>query len=1060
MADTTATQAASNQADTEADECRENIPPRAPNVIDSSKLEDAGLNGTESFTSKLEEDNVQVFDAHVFSTPAPKNKTSEAQAKSRWSGVPSALTPILKHLNIGNKSSSSELFTHRNSPKLAVPFSFPAENRHKSIGEPTGLINGEDFSMLYNEGMPEGTLFDLTADSMIQQSINDSMLPESQPVTPQLYGKETHAQTNTRDHQNSLSAKVDESLESALSFRGIMDNYLPEITLLDVSRDSELSPLGQMSSTDVAPVTPSAGHLESSRAPSDQNEQIMMELGKSDTVTNEELSGASVNSAQCSRQTLIKGSLEATQDFSMGSTLENSGSSSETSGQKVEKSQNSEGPRILNVTCDLCSSVDTSQDAAISSSGVERSIPEVYSNHKEKPDSVDAEIDTKVTSKGSKQSPEPETTGQEVEKCQNSDNICTQAMNITHEIDPIGDTPSQTALLSSFDLEKSVPGFESEPKEKPESVEAKTEELPTSCDSKLPSKESHQSLKSDVSANGTFTVGQPSKTSTPPEINTTAPSSSPKNETLDLTAADVSNPKGIGESRDQQTSVNTKTEASLDINQSGSGEKEGTYSIVQNATVDGDSLQNSKLQISSALGKTVSLGHQNGTFDCKVPSQQNGTITLSEISSSESRSSVVNTSAPKAPNSTSALKHECSEEQSSKLLRNEATATVEPEVKQDGSPKKVLEAIPALEPADGRFECRDLSQSGPPVSDSFSDLSNHQSSDTVTIKARSFNLDETLDLRAECLTTSTPMPTSKVFSYDRKQEVGQVLVAQKKLYREPPNEPSHTMPSNIVGDRKTFFKQPAAKHLPPPSKTASQLLKRNPAAAATGLPVKQPKTNCAPVSEEQQKTSVSNSYNLRSLASKLPTSGLQRPQPSGIPVGLPRAAPSLRTRINTSASSSTEKPSGPTAAIPVPKNTQGKRQTLPKGAALPVSKRKKTDASMPSSSTEAPASACDAANGLKTLKQPTTSQRSAPDKASKPDGAVPASTAKTGTFCDGSRRGRSLKPPVANQRAHLTKPQSHGCAKCSVLEEKIRMQSEEIRRLKEELLKYVNPVDS
>lgn len=854
MANTTATQAVSIQEDPEADECRENIPPRAPNAVDSSKREDPGLNGTESFTSKLEEDNMQVFDAHVFSTPAPKNKPSEDQAKSRWSGVQSALTPILKYLNIGNKSSSPEPFTIPNSPKFAVPFGFPAANRHMSIGESTGLISGEDFSMINNECMPEVTLFDLTADSMIQPTINDSILPESQPVTPQLYGKGKNAQGNTRDHQNSLSAKVDESLESVFSFRGIMDNYLPEITLLDVSRDSELSPLGQMSSMDVAPDTPSPGHLESSRAPSDHSEQIMTELGKSDTITNEDLSGASVNSVQCSRQTLVKGSFEATQDFSMGSTLENSGFSSETSGQKVEKSQNSEGPRVLNVTCDLCSSIDTSQDANISASGIERSVPEVYSNHKEKPDSVDPETDTKVTNKGSQQSPESETTGQKVERCQNSDTICTKVMNITHEIDPCGDTSAQTALLSSFVLEKSIPELESEPKEKPDSVEAKTEELPTSRDSKSPSKESQQSLKSDVSANGTFTVGQPSMTSTPPEINATGPSSCPKNETLDLTAADVSNPKGVSESRDQQSSVNTKTEASLAINKSSSGENEGTYSIVQNATVDGDSLQKSKLQIGSALGITASLGHQNDTFDCKVPSQQNGTITLPEISSSESRSSVVNTSAPKAPNSTSTLKHDCSEEQSSKLQRNEVTATFEPEVKQDGSPNKVFEANPALEPVDGngKSECKDLSQSGLPVNDSFSDLSNHQTSDTVTIKAHSFNLDETLDLRAECLTTSTPMPSSKVFSYDRKQEAGQVLVAQKKLYREPPNEPSHTMPSNIIGDRKTFFKQPAAKHLYPPSKTASQLLKRNPPAAAMGLPIKQPRTNCAPVSEEQQ----------------------------------------------------------------------------------------------------------------------------------------------------------------------------------------------------------------
>ncbi|XP_015249776.1 PREDICTED: uncharacterized protein LOC107097222 isoform X2 [Cyprinodon variegatus] len=208
--------------------------------------------------------------------------------------------------------------------------------------------------------------------------------------------------------------------------------------------------------------------------------------------------------------------------------------------------------------------------------------------------------------------------------------------------------------------------------------------------------------------------------------------------------------------------------------------------------------------------------------------------------------------------------------------------------------------------------------------------------------------------------------------------------------------------------------------------------------------------NAAP-SGEQEKPSISSSYNLRSLASKLPVSGLQRPQQSGIPVGLPRAALGLRTRINTAASSSTEKLNGSTA---VTKNAQGKRHPLTKGEALPQPKKKKMDTAVPSSGTEAPSSTCSSSNAVRTLKQPTTGHRSAPDKNPKTDATMQASTAKTGTSCDVSSRGRSLKPPLTNQRANLAKPQSQGCAKCSVLEEKIRQQSGEIQRLKEELRKY------
>ncbi|KAM4716044.1 uncharacterized protein FYW61_018724 [Anableps anableps] len=1054
MANTTTTRASYIQADPQADECRENVPPRDPKAVDSSKLENAAPNATERFTSQIGEDDMNVFDTRVFSTPAPKNKTSESQVKSRLSGVPSALTPILKqHLNIRNKSSSQEPFQHQNSSNLTVPFSYLAANCQKSTGDFRRLITGEDFSMINDECLPEVTLSDLSADSMMHLTMNDSVLPESLKTSPQLYGKKTHTPTNTRGHQNSFPTKADESFESTLSFQGTINDYLREITLLDVTRDSELSPVGQMTSTDITPVVSPAGHLEVSRAASDHGEQIMTELGKSDTITIEELSGTSVNSAHCSRQSTIKASSEVTQDV----TLENSKSSFETSGQKVEKSQNSDDSTgVINVTRDLYTSCDTSAKSAdISSSGMESSTPEVYSEPREKPDSVDAlsdEMNAKVTRRESQRSPESETSRQKVERSQNSDTLCTQAINITQEINTCCDMSAQTAHLSSSHIDKSTSELESEPKEKPDSADTKTEELPTSCDTTSTNKESQQSLKSDVSTNGTFTVEQPSMASAPPD---TAPVSTLNNETLGLPTADVSNPKVVNESRDQQSSVDTETGASFVVNRSSSDKKETPDSMGQNDTVDRHSLQKSKLQIGSAVEETPApLGHRNDTFDCKLPSQQNGTMTLSEMSSSDSHQSGLGvSSAPKASNSTTTLKDGCSENQSPKLQRN---AAAQPEAKKDGSPNRTFEANPALEAANGS---KDLSQSG------LCDLSNHQSSDTETIKAHSFNLDETLDLRAECLTTSTPMPSCKVSNFDMKREAGHVLAVQKNLYGQPPNEPSSTMASNILGDRKTFFKQPAAKQLYPPSKIATHLMKRNPPAAATGLPVKKPRTDreavksAAAPKEQQEKTSVSSSYNLRSLASKLPTSGLQRPQLNGIPVGFPRAPLGLRTRVNAAASSSSEKLSGPTAANPVTKITQGKKHLLTKGDALPVSKRKKTDAPLPSSSSEAPASACNPTNGVKTLKQPITSQRSALDKASRSDAAVPASSAKTVTSCDAISRGRSLKPPVTNQRAHLIKPQSQGCTKCSVLEEKIRLQSEEIQRLKEELLKYQNPVD-
>ncbi|XP_023196959.1 muscle M-line assembly protein unc-89-like [Xiphophorus maculatus] len=648
MANTTTTQASYITVDAQADECLENVPPRDPKAVDSSKLENA-----ENFTLQLEEDGA---DAFISSTPASKNKTSDFQAKSLLSGVQSALTPVLKDLNIWNKSASPELFKLQNSPNPAVPSNFHAANCQKSTGDSRTQKIGEDISMINDECLPEVTLSDLTSDSMLYLTMNDSVFPERQHATPQLYSKKT----NTSDHQNSFCAKVDDSVQSAISFRGICNEYLQDITLLEVTR---ASPVGDMSFMD----------MEDDRATSDHSDQIMTE--KSDTITIEELSSKSGNSAQSSRQNSIKAALEVTQDV----TLENSKSSSESSGQKVEKSQNPvDSTQVINVTRDLCSSYDVSNSVDISSSGTERSTYEVCPEPRGNPDCIEVEMVTKE----SQQSPESETGGQKLEMYQSSDTLCIQAINITQENPPGCDTSVQTARLPA-DMDKSSPELESEPKEK-------LEELPTSCDTESTNKESQQTLKPDVSANGTFALEQPS-------IQTI---SIVNNETLDLPPTNVSYAKDVKESGDQQTSVDSKTEASFVVHQSSSDAKETTFAVGQNATVDGDPLQKSKLHIGSAMEKTPApLGQWNGSFDYKLPSQLNGTITLAEISSNDSHQIALGSSSTsKARNATITLKDGCSENNSSKLQTNEAA---EPETKKDGSPNMTFEAAEPETKKDG-----------------------------------------------------------------------------------------------------------------------------------------------------------------------------------------------------------------------------------------------------------------------------------------------------------------------------------------------------------------------
>ncbi|PWA16692.1 hypothetical protein CCH79_00017466, partial [Gambusia affinis] len=1003
MANTTTTQASYITVDAQVDECRENVPPRDPKAVDSSKLENA-----ENFTFQLEEDGV---DAFVSSTPASKNKTSDFQEKPSLSGVQSAVTPVLKDLNIQNKSASPEPFKLRNSPNPAVPSHFYAANCQKSTRDSKTQKNGEDFSMINDECLPEVTLSDLTSDSMLDLTMNDSVFPERQHATPQLYSKKT----NSSHHQNGFYAKVDDSFQSDLSFRGIFNDYLQDITLLEVTR---VSPVEHVSFRD----------MEHDGAASDHSDQIMTD--KSDTITMEELSSTSGNSAQSSRQNSIKAALEVTQDV----TLENSKSVSESGGQKVEKSQNPvDSTQVINITRDLCSSCDASTSVDISSSGTERSTHELCPEPRGNPDCIEA----KMVTKESQRSPESETSCQKLEIYQSSDTLCIHAINITQENPPGCDTSVQTARLPAY-MDKSSPELESESKDKPE-------ELPTRCDTESTNKESQQTLKPDVSANGTFTVEQLSLQTI----------SIVNNETLDLPPTNVSKAKDVEENGDQQTSVDSKTETSFVVHQSSCDAKETTFAIGQNATADRDRLQKSKLQIGSAIEETPApLGQRNGTFDYKLPSQLNGTITLAEISSNDShQSDLGSSSTSKARNATITFKDACSENNSSKLQTNEAAEPetkkdgspnmtfkgAEPETKKNGSPNMTFEAAEPETKKDGSpnmtFEGAEpeIKKNGSPnmTFESAEPEIKKNGSPNMTFEAPLqpanvsiylsqsdlSDFDENLVLRPQCLASSTPMVSIKMYTLETRREPGHILAAQKKLYGKTPTEPSNTVkPSNIIGDRKTFFKQPTAKNLYPSSKIASELLKRNPSAAATGLLVKQQrpdgeaaKSSAAP--QEQEKNS--SSYNLRSLASKLPApSGLQRPQVSGIPVGVSRATLNLRA----APCSSSEKPSGPAAANSFTKMAPGKRHPLAKGDVFPVSKRKKTD----TSTTEAPVSVSDATSGVKTGKRPTAGHRSAPDKSSRTDAAA----AKTAASYDVIGRGRGLKQPAANPRAKHVKTQS------------------------------------
>ncbi|XP_026207903.1 mucin-5AC-like [Anabas testudineus] len=1279
------------QENSEADECRENI---APEVTAGAGKQVQVGDVTGCFSAQTSGENKTLSDTCTFSTPAPTSSNGGVKAKSRLSGLQSALTPILKYLNIGNKCSSPEPVKHGNNLPC-FPFNLNPANCQKSATGSSQHTNSrshfvqslgdKDASVCWldDEYLPEITLLDVTCDSTMQLTRNDSALPDSAPGTPgttrslngtfttrqHLHSSSSTAQklchqkkiqallqsdtsspkgerettdkapstslnttetllvmnlnntvvkpsglgdvqnitsdrpciqkpfgstileeaganalflknkngiitqrNSNESHQNNIGKSspsricnaftitkgnhsgisspdlsnytetmavidpnvkiVDTPMRANAPLRWLDDRYFPEITLLDVTHDSEFSPGGEMSSMEVTQDVPPSDNLKNNTPSGEVIEEVITQPSRSDITQGDEFSSTfgSVNhtkspfseqSDKCAGENSMKVSL--TQDISMSSVLENSRTSTEPSEQNIVKSQTSA-----------------------------------------------------------------------------EDTLGTHPANVTHDISSSSDMSSQCAAsqLSTSDMQCStsltnVPSeLHGEPVKTSNTVVIKNEELITSHDTEATSKMPQPSPETAGSANNTFTIVQSTNVSASTNTNTTTKIPNALNQTLDLSPSNGNSPKVDNDNKEEASlaSKNT-TEASLRMGQNCSVDKGNSPCHVQNTTFDHHSPQ--KSCESTTLQET---GLQNNTFDSKPPSKQNGTITLSEVNSSDShqntldktspskvcnltfspkdrnsdvhhpepskpeetastskqnstltsstisssdshqntldktspskvcnltfspkdRNSDVHRPEPSKPEETASTSKQNSTLTSSKISSsdshqntldepsvskvcnltsspkdsnsevhhpepskpNEIITSTEPNVKMFNTPEVAIEAISVVAAASesGRHESKDQSQPSLPMIECLSDTLGHQSMDTGNGNAKAFNLDDTLDLRVDSLVTSTPMPNCKMFSLCSEREDCKTLGAQKKLYGDGAGKPvvqvPSDVPSNIVCDRKTFLTQPAAKSLLPPLKAACQLLKYKTAStlpgrfepSTSGLPMTRQRTQAEALRntaapDPAQGTSGISSYNLRATTTglKQPTSGLTKPHLTAIPSGIQRAAPGLRppsTRSNTPASLSTDKLRGPTATNPVVNNSQAKRHPLTRGESLPTAKRKKMEAPLTSSATEAPASSCDAANRTKSQKHPVTSQRPLPAKSKKDGAAVPANTAETSAPCDAAIRARVLKQPATSHKAVLPKPPGHGCAKCIEFEEQLKMKSEEIKQLKEELLKY------
>ncbi|XP_077959758.1 uncharacterized protein LOC120819076 isoform X4 [Gasterosteus aculeatus] len=559
------------------------------------------------------------------------------------------------------------------------------------------------------------------------------------------------------------------------------------------------------------------------------------------------------------------------------------------------------------------------------------------------------------------------------------------------------------------------------------STEEANNKEPLSCHEaeELTSEEAQPRPETCGSVSSALTALQSSHSSSSTNLNTTVQIPNPKNMTVDLTPSNANSPKGESEPTDPATSVSKDaTETSLCINRTFPAVKATGSSDVQNSISDGNCLRIScgNTFIGNAGSGTLLL--QNNTFDAKPP-KQNDTITLSETSL---QNTFDKSTPPGVCNATSTPK-----ESSSKAQPPEddgTSSSTVPNTETADTPDCMLEVSPAVEVAsgDGQCETTNRSRSSLPLTNGLSDTLGLQNMETENNNENTFNLDESLDLRAAISITSTPMTTCKILSVTAERVEGKTIAAQKRLYGDGPALPAgptpSDVPSNIVCDRKTTFAHPAAKSLLPPFRAASQPLRQKPGAAAlparfdastSGLPMTRQRTQAVAAKNTlnaAQATGVSSSYKLRASTTglKIPNSGLPRPQLSGIPSGIQRPAaglrpPSARSNAASSSSSSSHanRPRGPTAANPMTKATHSKKQPLARD---------------PSSTS-----------------------------------ALSSSAAEVSTCCDAVGRHKALKQPATSHQALQAKGKGHECPTCFMLKQQLKQQSEEIQRLKEELLK-------
>ncbi|KAM9424508.1 uncharacterized protein KZ484_002416 isoform 1-T2 [Pholidichthys leucotaenia] len=951
------------------EECCENVASGEPVV-----------SGT--FSAQPYDEKVPFCHSYYFSTPLPTRNNVEGKAKSQISDLQSHQTPVLRSLDISNRAEASK---QGNDLSLRNSVHYPTSAVF--TGQSFGYTDAS-MSFLKDECLPEITFFDVTCDTPSAiTSVKENLSETHSPELLKHVGKSGHG----TDLHNELADPSE--------IKNVPLLMLEELTLLDNTSESESSLGGREDISQLdRPLPQHCGQVmeESCRSVHESPKKTILKSH-----------GEPVKSLDIVKAD-NKEPLRSNDTMSTSMAPQPSGS--------VNNAFNFVDSTSLGMSMDLTSSTSVSD--------LENKVHDLPQF-----DINGTNVASEVIDQSVSVTTETSFVGEQNTAIKETDigDMC----NATFDTGPLG--KSSTALRETERVTSPLKNntFDSIPHSEQNGTVNLSETCAGDCHQSTSKHNGTITLSETSSGDGHANTTKQNSTVTLSEISLGDGQQDTSKQNGTLTLSERSPGDGHANTTKHNGTV-TLSEISLGDGQQDTSKQKSTMTLSERSPGDGHA--NTTKHNGTVTLSEISLG--DGQQDS---SKQNGTITLSETSSGNaqpnafvhnatmtlSKTSAVNDqltklaspSSPKLCSPVTSLKQSNSDisppDSSNHNTMDVQVMDVETTETAEGHP----ETNPVSEGAsgDGRHEA-----SGQQVTGGMYDSLSNQSICTHVITGNALNLDETLDLKPELPITSTPVVNCEHANTERGGV--SIVVAQKKLYAEDSGKPVEQrpsgVPSNLICNRKTFFTQSAAKSFGLSLKSKPQLLKSKQVSAIGRQEIgvfhhpgiKRPATHAVAVKHaaaadaHQVTTGKISSYNLRptTVGSKLPASSLRKPQMTGIPSSIPKAAPGVKPlQAKSSATvSSTEKLCGPIATNSVAKTSQARKQPLSKGDALPSFKRKRMDAQL---------------------------------------AALPA--------CNGTANTKNLKQP--SQRAFPVKDQRNGCARCIDLQEQLKMKSEEIRKLKE-----------